>query len=82
MSEVSELLSAFGEGDPHASQQLLPLVDYVKMDMRTVDPQVLASLAPRFKQEQKKLVAEKVESRNSASALSAIESDGRAIQLR
>src|SRR5471032_2432805 len=42
---------------------LLPLVEYVKMDMRTVDPQVLASLAPRFKQEQKKLVAEKVETR-------------------
>src|SRR5476651_2403534 len=49
--------------DTNQVQQLLPLVDYVKMDMSTVDPQVLASLAPRFKQEQKKLVAEKVETR-------------------
>src|SRR5450830_1840288 len=49
--------------DTNQVQQLLPLVDYVKMDMSTVDPKVLASLAPRFKQEQKKLVAEKVETR-------------------
>ena len=44
-------------------QELLPLVQYVKMDMSTVDPKVLAALAPRFKRENKKLVAEKVETR-------------------
>ena len=49
--------------DTSQVQQLLPLVQYVKMDMSTVDPKVLAALAPRFKLEQKKLVAEKVETR-------------------
>lgn len=44
-------------------QQLLPLVHYVKMDMRAIDLPTLKALAPRFKKEKKKLVAEKVETR-------------------
>ena len=44
-------------------QQLLPLVQYVKMDMRAIDLPTLKALAPRFKKEKKKLVAEKVETR-------------------
>ena len=42
---------------------LLPLVDYVKMDLRNLPLSTLMKLAPRFRQEQKKLVAEKVETR-------------------
>ncbi|MQA20763.1 EAL and HDOD domain-containing protein [Rugamonas rivuli] len=42
---------------------LLPLVDYVKMDLRNLPLATLMKLAPRFRQEQKKLVAEKVETR-------------------
>ncbi|EEF22722.1 conserved hypothetical protein, partial [Ricinus communis] len=42
---------------------LLPLVDYVKMDMRNIALDTLSKLAPRFRQEKKKLVAEKVETR-------------------
>jgi EAL and modified HD-GYP domain-containing signal transduction protein len=44
-------------------QELMPLVDYVKMDMSKVELATLSALAPRFKREQKKLVAEKVETR-------------------
>jgi EAL and modified HD-GYP domain-containing signal transduction protein len=44
-------------------QQLLPLVQYVKMDMRAIDLPTLKALAPRFQKEKKKLVAEKVETR-------------------
>ncbi|OFA02019.1 EAL and HDOD domain-containing protein [Duganella sp. HH101] len=42
---------------------LLPLVDYVKMDLRNLPLATLTKLVPRFRQEQKKLVAEKVETR-------------------
>ncbi|ELX12529.1 putative diguanylate phosphodiesterase [Janthinobacterium sp. HH01] len=42
---------------------LLPLVDYVKMDLRNLPLAALMKLVPRFRQEQKKLVAEKVETR-------------------
>ncbi len=49
--------------DSNQVQQLMPLVGYVKMDMRSVDPVTLLELAQRFKQENKKLVAEKVETR-------------------
>ncbi|NRR34333.1 EAL domain-containing protein [Oxalobacteraceae bacterium] len=41
----------------------LPLVEYVKMDMRNLPLSNLMKLAPRFKQDGKKLVAEKVETR-------------------
>jgi len=50
-------------GDSANVAALLPLVDYVKMDMRNLPLSTLAKLAPRFRQEQKKLVAEKVETR-------------------
>jgi EAL and modified HD-GYP domain-containing signal transduction protein len=43
--------------------ELLPLVDYVKMDMRNTPLSTLMKLAPRFRQDKKKLVAEKVETR-------------------
>jgi len=45
-------------------QSLLPLIEYVKMNMRNADLPTLAKLAPRFKQDGKKLVAEKVETRD------------------
>lgn len=44
-------------------QALLPLVEYVKMDMRHLPLAELMKLAPRFRQDNKKLVAEKVETR-------------------
>ncbi|MBJ7314197.1 EAL and HDOD domain-containing protein [Rugamonas sp. CCM 8940] len=44
-------------------QSLLPLVEYIKMDMRDMPLSTLMKLAPRFKQDNKKLVAEKVETR-------------------
>jgi EAL and modified HD-GYP domain-containing signal transduction protein len=50
----------------HAGAQLaalMPVLDYVKLDMRSTPPEVLARLAPRLKQDGKKLVAEKVETR-------------------
>jgi EAL and modified HD-GYP domain-containing signal transduction protein len=43
---------------------LLPLIEYVKMDVRNIALSTLAKLAPRFKQDNKKLVAEKVETRD------------------
>jgi EAL and modified HD-GYP domain-containing signal transduction protein len=49
------------EGE-HA-EGLLPLIEYVKMDLRTMPLSSLSRLAPRFKQDHKKLVAEKVETR-------------------
>ncbi|WP_317201979.1 EAL and HDOD domain-containing protein [Janthinobacterium sp.] len=49
--------------DTSQVQELMPLVDYVKMDMSKVELAVLSTLAPRFKQDGKKLVAEKVETR-------------------
>lgn len=42
---------------------LLPLVHYVKMDVHHTPLSTLMKLAPRFHQERKKLVAEKVETR-------------------
>lgn len=45
-------------------QALLPLVEYVKMDMRNMPLAELMKLAPRFRQDNKKLVAEKVETRD------------------
>ncbi|MQA41126.1 EAL and HDOD domain-containing protein [Rugamonas aquatica] len=50
-------------GDTANVAALLPLVDYIKMDMRNLPLSTLMKLAPRFRQEQKKLVAEKVETR-------------------
>ena len=50
-------------GDTGKVAELLPLVDYVKMDMRNIPLSALMKLAPRFRQDKKKLVAEKVETR-------------------
>ncbi|MES2351420.1 MAG: EAL domain-containing protein [Pseudomonadota bacterium] len=50
-------------GDTGKVAELLPLVDYVKMDMRNIPLSTLMKLAPRFRQDKKKLVAEKVETR-------------------
>ncbi len=43
--------------------QLLALVDYIKLDLRAIAPDALGALAARFKRDNKKLVAEKVETR-------------------
>ena len=45
-------------------QSLLPMIEYVKMSMRSTPLPALMKLAPRFKQDGKKLVAEKVETRD------------------
>ncbi|RFP10643.1 MULTISPECIES: EAL and HDOD domain-containing protein [unclassified Duganella] len=50
-------------GDSPNVAALLPLTEYVKMDMRNIPLSTLAKLAPRFHQDKKKLVAEKVETR-------------------
>jgi EAL and modified HD-GYP domain-containing signal transduction protein len=54
-----------GENEDEAANTsaLLPLVEYVKMDMRNTPLSTLMKLAPRFRQQKKKLVAEKVETR-------------------
>ncbi len=44
-------------------QSLLPLVEYIKLDLRDMPLSALLKLAPRFKQFNKKLLAEKVETR-------------------
>jgi EAL and modified HD-GYP domain-containing signal transduction protein len=50
-------------GDTGKVAELLPMVEYVKMDMRNIPLSTLIKLAPRFRQDKKKLVAEKVETR-------------------
>jgi EAL and modified HD-GYP domain-containing signal transduction protein len=50
-------------GESATVAELLPLVDYVKLDVRTIPLSTLMKLAPRFRQDKKKLVAEKVETR-------------------
>ena len=50
-------------GDSPNVAALLPLTEYVKMDMRNIPLSTLMKLAPRFRQDKKKLVAEKVETR-------------------
>ncbi|MCG2585467.1 EAL and HDOD domain-containing protein [Massilia sp. TS11] len=42
-------------------QRFLPLIDYVKLDIADVAPATLRELAPRFRKDHKKLLAEKVE---------------------
>ncbi|MGZ8291063.1 MAG: EAL and HDOD domain-containing protein [Telluria sp.] len=44
-------------------QKLLPVIDYVKFNLRDTSHAALAKLAPRFRAENKKLIAEKVETR-------------------
>ena len=50
-------------GEHEAVGALLPWIEYVKMDMRGTPLSTLMKLAPRFRQQKKKLVAEKVETR-------------------
>ncbi|SEN64620.1 EAL and modified HD-GYP domain-containing signal transduction protein [Duganella sp. CF517] len=49
-------------GENETIVALLPWIEYIKMDMRT-PLSTLMKLAPRFRQQKKKLVAEKVETR-------------------
>ncbi|HYD95111.1 MAG TPA: EAL domain-containing protein [Noviherbaspirillum sp.] len=48
--------------DTEDVQQLLPLVEVIKVDLRDMPLSALLKLTPRFKQANKKLLAEKVES--------------------
>ncbi|MFL6658604.1 MAG: EAL and HDOD domain-containing protein [Massilia sp.] len=53
-------------------QLLLPLIDYVKLDLRDMPPSALQRLAATFKHSNKKLVAEKVETREEYEACLAL----------
>jgi EAL and modified HD-GYP domain-containing signal transduction protein len=53
--------AADGGSGGAALQRLLPLVDYVKMDLRAMPIVTMLGLAPRLRDAGKKLVAEKVE---------------------
>ena len=55
---------ADGAGDTSQLETLLPLVQYVKLSMRDTALPELTGMAPRFKQDRKLLVAEKVETRD------------------
>jgi EAL and modified HD-GYP domain-containing signal transduction protein len=55
--------AAQGAAAPEHLQRLLPLVDFVKMDLRAMPVVSLLALAPRVREAGKKLVAEKVETR-------------------
>jgi EAL and modified HD-GYP domain-containing signal transduction protein len=44
-------------------ERMLPMIDFVKFDMREMTPSTLLNLAPRLKRDDKKLVAERVETR-------------------
>jgi EAL and modified HD-GYP domain-containing signal transduction protein len=44
-------------------ERLLPMVDFIKLNMRATALPALAQMAPRFKRDNKQLMAEKVESR-------------------
>lgn len=50
-------------GENETVGALVPWIEYVKMDMRNTPLSTLMKLAPRFRQQKKKLVAEKVETR-------------------
>ncbi len=45
-------------------ESLLPMVDFIKIDMRAMALSALVQMAPRFKRDNKKLMAEKVETRD------------------
>ncbi|MFB9244646.1 EAL domain-containing protein [Massilia antarctica] len=49
-------------------QLLLPMIDYVKLDVRTMPLASLTTLAPRFQRHHKKLIAEKIETREEFEA--------------
>lgn len=56
------------EGDSLRLQRLLPLADFVKLDLRGVAPAALPDLARRLHGMEKQLVAEKVETREEYEA--------------
>jgi EAL and modified HD-GYP domain-containing signal transduction protein len=71
LARMSELVShgfRFSLDDVKADSPnvaaMLPMVEYVKLSMREMPLDRLMRLAPRFKQDGKKLVAEKVETRD------------------
>ena len=45
-------------------ESLLPMIDFIKLNMREMPLSSLVQLAPRFKRDNKKLMAEKVETRD------------------
>ncbi|MCE3605967.1 EAL domain-containing protein [Massilia sp. P8910] len=49
-------------------QLLLPMIDYIKLDVRSMPLASLTTLAPRFQRHHKKLIAEKVETREEFEA--------------
>jgi EAL and modified HD-GYP domain-containing signal transduction protein len=55
-------------GDSAQLQAMLPMTQFVKLSMRDAQPAVLAALATRLKGDGKRLVAEKVETREEFSA--------------
>ncbi|SHH29197.1 EAL and HDOD domain-containing protein [Massilia sp. CF038] len=55
-------LSDVGHDTPELSQ-LLPLMDFIKLNVRDIPPAALARLADNFKKAGKKILAEKVETR-------------------
>jgi EAL and modified HD-GYP domain-containing signal transduction protein len=56
-------------------QKLLPLVDYIKLDLREIPQPDLARLAQGFRRDGKKLLAEKVETRADFDACKAMDFD-------
>lgn len=71
LARISELVShgfrfSLDEINPDSAQlaSLLPMFEYVKLSMRDLPLDGLVKLAPRFKQDGKKLVASKVENRD------------------
>ncbi len=70
LSRITDLRShgfrfALGDvvSDSPDLQKLLPLIDYIKLDLRDIAPQDLARLSSNFRQGKKKVIAEKVETR-------------------
>jgi len=55
-------------GDTAQVQAMLPMIEYVKMSMRTMSADMLARTVPRLKRDGKKLIAEKVETRQEFQA--------------
>ncbi|AXA92466.1 EAL and HDOD domain-containing protein [Massilia sp. YMA4] len=50
-------------GDSAQVQAMLPMIEFVKMSMRDTSPDMRARTAPRLKRDGKRLIAEKVETR-------------------
>ena len=61
--------------DSPSLQQLLPLIDFIKLDLRAIAQPDLARLAAQFRKAHKKVVAEKVETRADVDACLAMDID-------